>query len=389
MQRLARLLVLALAAAALVYPVAAAAGERFVPADANFVVANVKQAVPDAGLRELIARWRADPRDPATAALAAAFMERARTLREPMYMGRAEALLAPAVKRPAASPQTRRLYAETLQYRHDFAAAETLLDQILQADARDPVARLQRASIRLVRGNFAGARADCAVLVAGGGAGQAAALACLAESLAGSGQLAQARALLAALPQGDGVESRVRAYLLTVRGELQERSAEMAPALADYRAALALNPNDDSIRASLADMLLASGDRDGARAVLTVERPGVALLVRAAASATGAERAGLREQASAVLELERSRGDAPHLREAAMLALLDGDSRAALGAAEANFRVQRELPDVRVLARAAASARDAAALRRLDDWMHQTRFQDSFTESVLAHGSRG
>jgi hypothetical protein len=41
-------LVLALAAAALP---AAAATDRFVPADANFVVANVRQSAPDAGLR--------------------------------------------------------------------------------------------------------------------------------------------------------------------------------------------------------------------------------------------------------------------------------------------------------------------------------------------------
>src|SRR6185436_15869267 len=127
-------------------------------------------------------------------ALAEAYFERARTRREPMFVGRAEALLAPAVADGRGSAAQRRLYAEALQFRHDFAAAETLLDGILATTPRDTAARTQRASIRLVRGDFAGARADCAQLVAGGAA--AIGIACLAESLAGTGDLARGRALL-------------------------------------------------------------------------------------------------------------------------------------------------------------------------------------------------
>jgi len=388
MKGLARMFVLAVSAAALVQPVAAAAAERFVPRDLGFVVANVKQATPDTGLRELIARWRADPGDAASVALAGAFIDRARSLREPMYMGRAEAVLAAAQARPAASAATRRLYAETLQYRHEFAAAEALLDRVLGADPRDGAARLQRASIRLVRGEFSGARADCALLLAAGGAAQAAALACLAESLAGSGQLAQARALLSALPRADGVEPATMAYLLTVRGELHERALAVAAALADYRAALALDPQNDATRASLADALLARGDSAAASAAVTLEKPGLALLVRAAACAPASERPNLAAQAQAWLELEKARGDAPHLRESAMLALTQRNSTAALADAEANFRAQRELPDVRVLARAAMAAHDAPARGRLVEWLRQTGFRDAVTENILAAAPR-
>src|SRR5689334_11130897 len=162
----ARLLtVLAFAAATSV----AAAGDRFVPADPTFVVANVSRAAPDAELRDRILAVRTNPADEAASvALAEAYFERARTRREPMFVGRAEALLAPTVTQGRASAAQRRLYAETLQYRHDFAAAENLLDGILAATPRDTAARAQRASIRLVRGDFAGARADCAQLAARG-----------------------------------------------------------------------------------------------------------------------------------------------------------------------------------------------------------------------------
>ena len=238
-----------------------------------------------------------------------------------------------------------------------------------------------------MRGEFSGARADCALLVASGGPAQAAALACLAESLAGTGQLPQARALLAAVPRPGGIDASM-AYLLTVRAELHERAQAVELALADYRAALELNPGDDSTRASLADALLARGLVSDARAALAVQKPGLALLVRAVACAPASERAGLAAQASAWLELEKSRGDAPHLREAAMLALTRGDAATALAAAEANFRLQRELPDVRVLARAATAAHDEAARRRLGEWLLQGGFRDAVTENILAGAAR-
>jgi len=376
----ARLLcVLAVAAAALP---AAAASDRFVPADPQFVVANVRQATPDAELRGLIERWRAAPVDAASVALGRAFVERAHSLREPMYYGRAESVLAAAAGRPGASSETRRLWAQTLQYRHEFTAAERLLDAILRQSPLDAAARTQRASVRLVRGDFDGARADCAQLMASG-ASRAVALACLAESLGGSGRIEQARALLAAYPLAESEPAVARAYFLTVRAELAEREHAPDRAIADYRVALTLAPFDDSLRASLADALVAHGATDEADLLLRVDRPSLALVVRRAGCTRGAERARLHALASSWLELEAARGDALHNREAAMLALADGDAARALAAAEKNFVLQKELPDVRVLARAATAAGDAAARARLADWLRNTGFADAVTENIL------
>jgi len=376
----ARLLcVLAVAAAALP---AAAASDRFVPADPQFVVANVRQATPDAELRGLIERWRAAPVDAASVALARAFLERAHSLREPMYYGRAESVLAVAAGRPGASSETRRLWAQTLQYRHEFTAAERLLDAVLRQSPLDAAARTQRASVRLVRGDFDGARADCAQLMASG-ASRAVALACLAESLGGSGRIEQARALLAAYPLTESEPAVARAYFLTVRAELAEREHELDHAIADYRVALTLAPFDDSLRASLADALVAHGATDEADLLLRVDRPSLALVVRRAGCTRGAERARLHALASSWLELEAARGDALHNREAALLALADGDAARALAAAEKNFVSQKELSDVRVLARAATAASDAAARARLADWLRNTGFADAVTENIL------
>jgi Flp pilus assembly protein TadD len=175
----------------------------------------------------------------------------------------------------------------------------------------------------------------------------------------------------------------VYAYLLATRGELQERSRDAGAAISDYREALALAPHEDSIRAALADALAAAGKVAEARQVLAVDKPGLALLVRSAGLFEGARRAEIGARAAAWLELEAARGDAIHYREAAMLALVNADAARALAAARRNFEVQKELADVRVLARAARAARDESAMSALRQWLLETGYRDVVTEGML------
>jgi Flp pilus assembly protein TadD len=362
----------------------AAAADRFVPTDPDFVVANVRQAEPDERLRELLRAWRANPSTSESAALASAYIERARSAREPAFFGRAEAVLAPLASRPGASGTLRRLYAEVLQYRHDFTGAEGLLDALLRETPHDADARRLRATIRLVRGEFSGARADCAQLAAGTGSAAILGFACLGEALAGEGNLERALALLnSAFAQPAGADSLAQAYLLATRAELRERGGDLNGAILDYSRAVELAPRDDSIRAALADALAARGDAGDARDLLAIDRPSLALLVRSAALSEGAKRASLSARAAAWLALEAARGDAIHYREEALLALANAQPARALAAASRNFEQQKELCDVRVLARAAQAARDKATLQSLQRWMRGSGFRDSVTEAIL------
>jgi len=387
----ARLLaLLAVAAATNAQGAVAAASDRFVPDDPGFVVANVRQAQPDDRLRDLIVAWRANPTATAeSVVLATAYVERARALREPMYFGRAEAVLAPLSSRAGAAPSVRRLYAEILQHRHEFTAAEALLDALLREYPHDLDARLLRASVRLVRGDFAGARSDCAQLAVSGGSSATAGFACLAEALAGGGNLSRALALLdSQITEHASADSSARAYLLATRAELHERKGDLDGATADYREALKLAPRDDSIRAALADALAAGGEVFEARELLAIDKPSLGLLVRSAALSTGARREEFSARATTWLTLEAARGDAIHHREEALLALANANPARALAAAKKNFEIQRELPDVRVLARAALAARDVPALQALRLWLQETGYRDSVTESILGDGAR-
>jgi hypothetical protein len=178
------------------------------------------------------------------------------------------------------------------------------------------------------------------------------------------------------------------AYLLATRAELRERNDDSAGAIGDYRIALSLAPNDDSIRAAFADVLAVSGMKEEARTTLMVDKASIALLVRSAALAQGAQRAAFVARADSWLTLEAARGDALHFREAAMLALVKGEPARALSAAQANFEIQKELPDVRVLARAAHDARDARALSTLRQWLHDTGYRDAVTENIVGAAPR-
>jgi hypothetical protein len=376
---------LTLLAAAAATPVVAAA-DRFVP-QPSFVVADFRNIQPD-DLRVLLDQWRAHPDESRALPLARAFIERARSRREPRFFGRAEAVLAPLAARAGSGAELRRLYAEALQFRHDFAAAEQLLDTLQRELPHDEYIRLQRASLRLTRGDFAGARADCAQLAIARNALAVAGVACLAESLAGDGELGRARDLLQTLAvDSPWLDPGLRAYLFATRAELAERAGAIREAVDGYRRALQLAPADDAIRAALSDAL--AMDRDAqASAPLAIENPSLALLVRRAALAE-ADREALLRRARDWLELEAARGDAIHLREAALLALAHGNGAGALAAARANFVNQRELADVRVLARAAMLARDADAQRSLREWLEATGYQDAVTDGILAGQASG
>ena len=93
-----------------------------------------------------------------------------------------------------------------------------------------------------------------------------------------------------------------------------------------------------------------------------------------------AQQALKRPETAASIEMLRARFDASHMRgdtvhdrENARFELsLRDDPRAALRYASADWRVQREAADVRILAEAAAAAKDADALAAVTQWLADT-----------------
>jgi predicted Zn-dependent protease len=296
------------------------------------------------------------------------------------------------------------LEANILQQRHEFDAAIELLDRAIAQDPRSGQARLMRANVHIVTGDYEHARPDCAWLMGSGE--QWAGTVCIAQVLGSTGQLQRARTLLerlmagdAAVPSGQGQTGQgptgeVLAWTLSVRADLALRAGALPEAQDMLTRAVALAPTTDYPRLALADVLIAENRLAEAVSVLDTSRPSAGGLLRrsiaqsrAHAGRTPDSLAELKER----LNVSAQRGERTHLREETRLALEfphDGaESRqAALILARDNFSVQRETEDIRLFARAAVDARNPAALAILKEWLRHSHYEDIVVDQLLRSG---
>jgi predicted Zn-dependent protease len=396
----------AVALSALAWPATAAASTAgraaaFRPSDPAFVVAELpggSSRARGASARQL----ELSHSDPQLAAqLAAALLEQARTSAQPQLYGRAESVLAPWIARPGVAAPLLVLEADILQQRHEFAAAIDLLDRAVAQEPRSGRARLLRANVRIVTGDYERARPDCAWLLGSGE--QWTGTVCIAQVLGSTGQLARARALLERLMAGEAADpsgwgsfgpspaAEILAWTLSVRADLDVRAGALPEAQNMLTRAVALAPAGDYARIALADVLLARNRWVEAAGVLDTARPSVGVLLRRAIAQSRTQAghapeslAGLEER----LNVSAQRGERTHLREEARLALefpRDGaDGRkAALALARDNFNVQRETEDIRLFARAAVGARDPGAIATLTQWLRRSHYQDIVLDQLM------
>jgi Tfp pilus assembly protein PilF len=378
-----RKLLAALALASAFIP-ALAAAVAFVPASDAVVL----ESLPEKGDPALAAlrRMRRDlagnPRDPALArSIASRALKAARTLGDPRFLGQAQAALAPwwtADDIPAPVLQQR---ATIRQSQHDFAGALADLDRLLAAEPTFSQARLTRAIVLTVVGRYADARRDCAALT--GLASPLVIAACDAGPASLSGAASAAYDALLAAPLRASDDVAVREWALTIAAEIAARRGDHVRAEAHFISALALDPRDAYLKGAYADFLL---DRGRAHEVVTLLRENTrndGLLLRLAfaeARLPGARASYETHRADLVARFDaaRQRGDNVHRREEARfrLDLLD-DAKAALVLARANWSVQREAADLRILVDAARAANDADAANVAAAWITRNRIEYS------------
>ncbi len=347
---------------------AAMAAERYRPSSPDAVVLRlVPRVATDQPLERQVAQW----------------LERARIERDPRYEGRAEALLADPLR--GATPPAALLVhqADILQRRHRFSAAIRFLDRALRLEPGNPRARLMRAQLHLVSGEFALARPDCTRVIAAGVT--AAGLACLAQAGAATGDPRALRFAELALARADELTPQLAAWAYGVRADIAQRHDDSRAAEDALRQGLRMAPSDEFIRVALADVLLARGAAREAIPLLDLARPSPGLLVRRvmALEATGQASTQALAEWRDLLALGARRGER-HLREEAIFALdVQRDAGRALALAQANFELQKELIDVRLLARAARGARSGSAQRELRAWLRATGHRDVVVERSL------
>ena len=331
-------------------------------------------------LSALRAAVAARPQDLGVAlGLAQGFIAIGRREGDPRFVAYAEPVLAPWVGRARPSARALLLQATALQYLHQFDAALALLDRALALEPLDGQAWLTRAALLELRGEYAGARRACARLTRAADA--LVALTCLASVDGRSGALATSYARLRQVASANPrLSPALRSWTLAVLADMAERLQDAVAAESYLRTALASDPGDPYLSAALADVLLARARPAEVLALLRGREAQDALLLRLAIAG---RRAGHEEAArwagmyAARMREARRDGDVTHLREQALYLLeVADDPRAALAAAAANFRTQREPIDVRLYAEAAERAHSAADRNAVAAWIAAAHYED-------------
>ncbi len=374
-------LAIALTATAFVAPNrTATAAVVYTPRDPNAVVAHVPTRDPN----EVAARQAltASPdRVELAVQLAHADIQRARSLQDPRYLGRAQATLGRWWTLASPPPDVLLLRATIEQSLHDFRAARADLDQLIAVRPGDAQAHLTRAVVATVMADYPAARASCAALTPLAPPIVVATCSAPLDALAGHADDAY-RALADAIADlGRRPDATLKEWALTTLAELATQRGDDAGAAAALDQALALDPDDAYARAARADVELTTDHPAQASALLVGTDTIDNLLVRHAIAehrAHGPDAARLAGLMHARIAAAAERGDRVHMREEARFTLeVDGDAARALPIARDNWGVQHELADARLLAEVAAAAGDAEAAAPVRAWQRANGVRDA------------
>lgn len=312
----------------------------------------------------------------------------ARARFDPRFNGYAQAALRPWWDQPRPPASVRLLRGIVRQSNHAFDAALTDLDAVIAADPRAAQALLSRAVVHQVRAEYTAAATDCqsvAGLVQG-----LTPLVCTAGVRGLGSDAAAARESLAHGYDtlGPRASRDIRVWALTLLAELAARLDDSLDAERRFRDAIALDPHDGYLLGAYADFLL---DHDRPRdvvALLADQTRIDPLLLRLAiaeqridpASATG-HIADLADRFAA----STARGETVHQREEARFTLtVLGQTGRALRLAQANWLVQREPADARILLEAALAAKSPSAAVPVLTWLDDTGLPDARLRGLAA-----
>ena len=339
-------------------------------------------------LQRLRAAANANPGDLGQATmLAQRYIEQSRRDGDPRYLGYAQAALAPWWSQPQPPSSVLVLRATLRQSTHQFGAALADLDQVLARDSDNSQAWLTRATVQLITGDFAGARASCMRLYSR--APQLVVQTCLASvgSVSGEARASYER-LLKTYAARPGDPPEIRVWVATLLGEMAARLGRGAAADTHFREALALDPADSYLLAAYADFLLDAGRAPDVVRLLNNNTAADALLLR---HAIALKSAGMPEAKQAVgllaarFDAAMRRNDNVHQREQARFELaLRGDAAAAVRLAKLNWAVQKEPADLRILAEAAAASGDREARNLVRAWLARSRIEDATIAAAVA-----
>ncbi|MDB5960116.1 MAG: hypothetical protein JWP59_1410 [Massilia sp.] len=360
-----------------------------IPADGRQVVERLpSRANPvQRELLQLRTDLSKNPNDLARATLLARrYIEQARIEGDPRYLGYAQAALSPWWNAPAPPDEALVLRATLRQSTHQFPLALQDLDTVVKRDSDNVQAWLTRATVQLVTGDYAGAKASCTRLMLR--APRLVVDTCLANiaSVNGDARGSYTR-LKASLAAASGADPAIKSWVETLLAEMADRAGFDAEAESYYRKALNEDIPDSYLLGAWSDYLLDRGRAAEVVKLLKEKTRVDALLLRYALAlkALGSPEAAAQSAAlKSRFDAAMLRGDTVHQREQARFELaLRGDARAAVKLAMLNWAVQKEPADLRILVETAAASGDPVAGKTASDWIARTHIEERAITPLL------
>ena len=318
--------------------------------------------------------------------LAKRYITLGRAEADPRYYGYAEAALKSWINLATPPVEVSVLRAVLRQNRHNFDGALDDLGQALAAQPKHAQALLTQAFVLQVQGRYKEARRSCRSLPRG--VHPLVVTTCVARIESLTGKAGTGYALLRrGLANWTDANNRLRLWALTNLGEIAQRRGDLAAAEGHYRAGLDLGLRDAYLSGAYADLLLDDGRADEARDLLAGETRVDGQLLRLAVAEARLGTASAKDheaELAARFAASRQRGSVIHRREEARFALeLLQLPAEALALAIANWQVQREPADARLVLEAALAADVPDQARPVLDWLRQTGLEDAQIDKLV------
>lgn len=362
--------------------IGAAYPEPYRPTDDTQVLQRLSFKAADPVAREL-ATLRTDlRRDPhnleSAVKLATRYIEQGRSEGDPRFLGQAQAVLSPWWNEQTPPPTMLLLRATIRQNAHEFDQALADLDQVLALQPTNAQAWLTKAAILQVQSRYDEARRACQRLARL--AASHVLLGCLSDIAAVTGQSAKTRELLRQVLSDPGLIGRERIWIATILAETSARIGAIREAEQYFAEAFKVGVKDHYVLGAYADFLLDQHRYQDVLPLLQSETRADGLLLRLTLAEQALKLPSFRSHTAELavrFAASRDRGTTVHVREEARFILtLQHDAQRALPLAQANWNVQREPADARILLESALAAGNRSAAQPVLDWMKSTRVED-------------
>jgi cytochrome c-type biogenesis protein CcmH/NrfG len=362
--------------------VGATYAEPYRPTDDTQVLQQLSFKASDSVAREidsLRTNLRGNPGNLESAVkLATRYIEQGRSEGDPRFLGQAQAILSPWWNEPTPPPAALLLRATIRQNAHEFDQALADLDQVLAVEPNNAQAWLTKASILQVQARYDEARRACQRLTRL--ASTQVLLGCLGDIAGVTGQSVKSRELLRQVLSDTTLSGRERIWIATILAETATRTGAIREAEESFAEAFKVGIKDQYLLGAYADFLLDQRRYQDVMSLLRSETRADGLLLRLALAEQALKLPTFQnhtDELAARFAASRDRGTTVHVREEARFTLtLQHDAHRALPLAQANWKVQREPADARILLESALAAKNSPAAQPVLDWMTRNHVED-------------